>query len=119
MGIPEKMKDKVRKYCLLQLRLSVYPKQKRKAQEKHQGPGSRLPLVKRKPNGSLDVTPKSLPPTAFLVSIVVFHVFTFQIIVGNDVFDPDKSKKETKSTEAGADYENVDTAKLVGDDAAK
>ena len=119
MGIPEKMKDKVRKYCLLQLRLSVYPKQKRKAQEKHQGPGSRLPLVKRKSNGSLDVIPKSLPPTASLVSIVVFHVFTFQIIVGNDVFDPDKSKKETKSTEAGADYENVDTAKLVGDDAAK
>ena len=97
----------------------MYPKQKRKAQEKHQGPGSRLPLVKRKPNGSLDVTPKSLPPTAFLVTIVVFHVFTFDIIVGNDVFYSDESKKEVKSTEAGADYENVDTAKLVGDDAAK
>ena len=97
----------------------MYPKQKRETQEKHHGPGSRLPLVKRKPNGSLDVTPKSLPPTAFLVSIVVFHVITFNIIVGNDVFDSDKSKEEAKSTEAGADYENVDTAKLVGDDAAK
>ena len=97
----------------------MYPKKKRETQEKHQGPGSRLPLVKWKPNGSLDVTPKSLPPTVFLVSIVVFHVFTFDIIVGNDVFDSDESKKEAKSTEAGADYENVDTAKLVGDDAAK
>ena len=97
----------------------MYPKQKRETQEKHQGPGSRLPLVKRKPNGSLDVTPKSLPPTVFLVSIVVFNVFTFDIIVRNNVFDSDKSKEEAKSTEAGADYENVDTAKLVGDDAAK
>ena len=97
----------------------MYPKQKGETQEKHQGPGSRLPLVKRKPNGSLDVTPKSLPPTAFLVSIVVFHVFTFDIIVGHDVFDSDKSKEEAKSTEAGADYENVDTAKLVSYDAAK
>ena len=97
----------------------MYPKQKRETQEKHQGPGSRLPLVKRKPNGSLDVTPKSLPPTVFLVSIVVFLVFTFDIIVGNDVFYSDKSKKEAKSTEAGADYENVDTAKLVSDDAAE
>ena len=97
----------------------MYPKQKRETQEKHQGPGSRLPLVKRKPNGSLDVTPKSLPPTVFLVSIVAFHVFTFDVIVGNNVFDSDKSKEEAKSTEAGADYENVDTAKLVGDDAAK
>ena len=97
----------------------MYPKQKRETQEKHQGPGSRLPLVKRKPNGSLDVTPKSLPPTVFLVSIVAFHVFTFDVIVGNDVFDSGKSKEEAKNTEAGADYENVDTAKLVGDDAAK
>ena len=97
----------------------MYPKQKGETQEKHQGPGSRLPLVKRKPNGSLDVTPKSLPPTVFLVSIVAFHVFTFDVIVGNDVFDSDESKEEAKSTEAGADYENVDTAKLVGDDAAK
>ena len=97
----------------------MYPKQERETQEKHQGPGSRLPLVKRKPNGSLDVTPKSLPPTVFLVSIVAFHVFTFDVIVGNNVFDSDKSKEEAKSTEAGADYENVDTAKLVGDDAAK
>ena len=97
----------------------MYPKQKRETQEKHQGPGSRLPLVKRKPNGSLDVTPKSLPPTVFLVSIVAFHVFTFDVIVGNNVFDSDESKEEAKSTEAGADYENVDTAKLVGDDAAK
>ena len=97
----------------------MYPKQERETQEKHQGPGSRLPLVKRKPNGSLDVTPKSLPPTAFLISIVVFHVITFDIIVGNNVFYSDESKEEAKSTEAGADYENVDTAKLVGDDAAK
>ena len=54
--------------------------------------------MKRKPNGSLDVTPKSLPPTAFLVSIVVFHVYmitiTFNIIVGNDVFDSGESKEE-------------------------
>ena len=97
----------------------MYPKQKGETQEKHQGPGSRLPLVKRKPNGSLDVTPKSLPPTVFLVSIVAFHVFTFDVIVGNNVFDSDESKEEVKSTEAGADYENVDTAKLVSDDAAK
>ena len=97
----------------------MYPKQKGETQEQHQGPGSRLPLVKRKPNGSLDVTPKSLPPTAFLVCIVVFHVITFNIIVGNDVSDSGESKEEAKSTEAGADYENVDTAKLVGDDAAK
>lgn len=75
--------------------------------------------MKRKPNGSLDVIPKSLPPTAFLVCIVVFHVITFNIIVGNDVSDSGESKEEAKSTEAGADYENVDTAKLVGDDAAK
>ena len=75
--------------------------------------------MKWKPNRSLDVTPKSLPPTVFLVSIVAFHVFTFDVIVGNNVFDSDKSKEEAKSTEAGADYENVDTAKLVGDDAAK
>ena len=75
--------------------------------------------MKWKPNGSLDVTPKSLPPTVFLVSIVAFHVFTFDVIVGNNVFDSDKSKEEAKSTEAGADYENVDTAKLVSDDAAK
>ena len=97
----------------------MYPKQKRETQEKHHGPGSRLPLVKRKPNGSLDVTPKSLPPTAFLVTIVILHVFTFDIIVRNDVFYSGESKEEAKSTEAGADYENVDTAKLVGDDAAK
>ena len=75
--------------------------------------------MKWKPNRSLDVTPKSLPPTAFLVSIVAFHVFTFDVIFRNDVFDSGKSKEEAKSTEAGADYENVDTAKLVGDDAAK
>ena len=75
--------------------------------------------MKRKPNGSLDVTPKSLPPTAFLISIVVFHAITFDIFVGNDVFDSDQSKEEAKSTEAGADYENVDTAKLVSDDAAE
>ena len=71
----------------------MYPKQKGETQEKHQGPGSRLPLVKRKPNGSLDVIAKSLPPTAFLVSIIVFHVITFSIIVGNDVFDSDESKE--------------------------
>ena len=68
--------------------IRTHPKQECQTQEKNKRPCARLTLLKWKTKGSPDITPNSVPPSAFFFTNVFFEVFIF-LGMRNNILDPE------------------------------